>query len=213
MAENERPLKKKSPKTIAARISLDVVYGNSLSGVTKTSSTTLPPEALQKRPEKQIDLATEHLLNQVSDLALLGKDPIKKIVREVLHEKKEDAIIHIGDKYVFISPNITEAQIGGRGHSIDMQCQQHWNNLKDIIDISALHNQLNILIDKLQKTATTEEELNNLAKLATARQELKKANGPGMIKYLRRTGRWVFETATNLGLNVVAQILSQRITQ
>lgn len=47
--------------------------------------------------------------------------------------------------------------------------------------------------------------------MAMAEDEAKAKNGPKMIEYLKKGGKWTLDTATEIGTNVAAEVIKKAL--
>jgi hypothetical protein len=108
--------------------------------------------------------------------------------------------------------NIDRSQIGGVGQEVnaqDMQFQQIWNQVQGQIDLPVLAQELEELKKHLKGEAETPEQFQIMADVAAAESEAKAGNGSKVIEHLKKAGGWAFETATQIGVRVAAEVIKK----
>lgn len=186
--------------------SLTTVIINTRSRSTRATSTSLPPEVMDQEEDIRDKSATKMLLEKDENLNLLKKDELTGMIRGLLEGEKGSSNAQKGDFYIYIGCNIHESQIGGTGHTMNVKFHNIWNQLQNSMDESKLKNELETLIEQLKKVATRPEHFKDLSEVITANEELKKNNGPGMLKYLKKAGNWVLNAADKYKLSLIIQI-------
>ncbi|MBW2106866.1 MAG: hypothetical protein JRI26_12820 [Deltaproteobacteria bacterium] len=58
--------------------------------------------------------------------------------------------------------------------------------------------------------ASSPEHYKDIAEVVRAREELNKANGPGMLKHLKRVGNWVLENAKDMSARVIVKLIKDQ---
>lgn len=70
---------------------------------------------------------------------------------------------------------------------------------------------LEILKNQLQNQAKTPKQKQAVIEVAMAEDEAKAKNGPKMIEYLKKGGKWTLDTATEIGTNVAAEVIKKAL--
>jgi hypothetical protein len=112
--------------------------------------------------------------------------------------------VTMGDKY------ITSGQVGAVGpssHAHDMSFTQMWNQTSKDIDLPTLAQELSILRQHLRTEAQTPEQDMAIGALANAEVAAKTGDGPMVLEWLTKAGKWAFDVATKIGTNVAIAAL------
>jgi len=190
-------------------VSLTHITINTESGAIKTSTTTIPPEVLNQEKEERDANATSLVFEQNKDLERF-KDDIQKAVPASLEGDEERSSFQKGPIYVFNQCEIHGSIVGGEGHLIDIHFNDKWKQLENSINIKELLQELKTLIEHLPKMASSPEHYKDIAEVVRAREELNKANGPGMLKHLKRVGNWVLENAKDMSARVIVKLIKDQ---
>jgi hypothetical protein len=73
--------------------------------------------------------------------------------------------------------------------------------------VNVLKTEIEQVIDLMQKRASESGHYSDLANLSFARDELKKADGPAMLKYLKKVGGFGLDIIKGVGSSILATIL------
>ena len=101
-------------------------------------------------------------------------------------------------------------QVGAMGpgaHAHDITFNQIWNENKDDIDLQALAFELSKLRLKLKEEASEPEHDSSIGAIASAESYAKKGDGPKVLEYLSKAGKWALDTATKIGVPVATEAL------
>jgi len=184
---------------------LTAVTFNKPSGNTVTTTTTLSPEVMNQEKPVRDNAATKLVLEKDRSLNSF-KNEIEKRMPDLLEGKIGSYVVHKGDTYIYIDSNVKESQMGGIGHTISIEFYDiKWNQISDSIDIGKLQEELEELTKGLASVAN-EKHMEELAQVAMASKELKKANAPKMLSHLKKAGTWVFGEVKKGGLPLLLRV-------
>lgn len=110
---------------------------------------------------------------------------------------------HMRDKYV-------AGQAGAQGpnsNASDMNFIQVWNKSNASINLENLAEEIGKLRRYLKEKAKTTDHDIIIGNLAIAENFAKEDNGPKVLEWLSKTGKWVFDAATQIGVRVAATAL------
>jgi hypothetical protein len=107
-------------------------------------------------------------------------------------------------------------QVVSQGPNANFQnntINQVYNERAKEYDMNELSKELNILREHLKKDIknTSPEQDADLGNLASAEIEAKKGNGGKALEYLSKIGKWVLDTATQIGVRVAAAAINQSL--
>ena len=109
----------------------------------------------------------------------------------------------MGDKY-------TAGQVGAQGpeaHASHMEFHQMWNNAQHTIALDQLTTELAVLRAHLRSEQNTPEQDAQLGVIAQAELAAKDGKGAEVLEWLSKTGKWVFDNATKIGVGVATAAL------
>jgi len=178
-----------------------------------STTTTIIPQEVMKQPEEQRDMAASKLV--IENIQFFGGDEeeeekVANIVKNIIERKSETGIYKKGDQVIVLNNcNVYGSAIGGDVHSVDMTFIEEWNSLQQTIDMEALKHDLTALRTELSKKAKTDDEFKALSQVSMACEDLKNANGPGMLKRIRNSGDWVFGVAKDIGVSIIAELIKK----
>lgn len=108
--------------------------------------------------------------------------------------------------------DIQNSQIGAIGenaNSSNNTFQQNNFSISNDINIEELQTQLTILQQNLLAIATQPEDYIAIGRVAEAQIALKENDSNKAIRYLKESGKWVFEIAKEIGVGVVVELLTK----
>jgi hypothetical protein len=118
----------------------------------------------------------------------------------------------MGDKYEGGKYEVGQAVVVGE-HAHVHDATFNLTQLASNIDAKKLAEELNQLRTTMQKDAAsgaTAEQQAEIGNVASAEIEAKKGNTRGAIECLKKAGKWTFETATKIGISVVADLIKKQ---
>jgi hypothetical protein len=113
-----------------------------------------------------------------------------------------------GDKYEIQGQ---AGAIGPGAHAHDFKFNQVWNQLSQDIDLSKLSDQLSELHLALKGKAKTLEQDAAAGEIANAEAAAKIGDGPKVLKHLKNAGKWTFDVARDIGVNVAAEVIKKTL--
>ena len=204
MVENNTKNGAKSTKATLATITHTVIDKASQSTVATT--TTLPPEVMNQNEAERDTTASALLLE--SDITLENIQDLPKIVHDLLSRPGESSLTRSGDVYIHFNSNIYGSAIGGDIHQSNIALINEWNTIKSNIDFEKLSTEFSALIEAMKQKATDSDQFKQIGEIAVARDELKKADGPAMLKHLKKGGKFALQVAKEVGLSLLRKILT-----
>lgn len=178
------------------------------SASTHTTTTSLPPEVMNQPKDKR-DLNASRMLIENDYQLKEVQDELPQTIRPLLDRQNEASLLMKGRNPVFINCSFYGSSIGGDIHSNEMTFINEWNQHKDIIDINELNRELSRLIETMIKSHKQNSDFEKVGYVSIAQKELSKANGPGMLKYLKKAGEWALEVAKDVGADVIVKLLTK----
>ena len=94
-------------------------------------------------------------------------------------------------------------------HSVGtINYQQQW--VGNQVDLSQIAMELQTLKAKLRETAETPTDFQQLGILAEAEQYAVQDDGPKVMEVLSKSGKWLFDFATHVGVELTAKLVANR---
>lgn len=174
------------------------------SGSSTVEATPIPSEVFNQEKEKRDSEATSLVFERNKDLEVF-RDDIQKAIPAAFDGDEERSSFRKETKYVFNQCEI-HGVVGGERHSIDIRFTDKWNQIKNQVDIEELAKELRILIEELKGMVSDSEHYKAVAEVIRAEDELKKANGSGMLQHLAKARSWVVKVAKKINLSLILQI-------
>jgi hypothetical protein len=115
--------------------------------------------------------------------------------------------ITIFTKEVKMGDIYSAGQVGAQGpnaHAENITFNQIWNQNQNKFDFEKLEAELSHLRSVLKNEAETPEQLAELGSVANAEIEAKKGNGPKVLEWLSKTGKWTLGVAEKIGVSIVS---------
>jgi hypothetical protein len=182
------------------------------SGASATTTTTLPPDILNRSMVERGVAISDEIIKKDSALKEIEADLPAQINR-LIEKEQESAALKSVNHYFYINCNIYGSVFGGDIQSVNMSFTNTWNMMKDSIDTDFLKKELQMLLEELPKRAKEDSHYEKLAEVSQALYELNKANGPGMLRHLKKAGKWVLDVALETGKDIAAKVISEVITK
>ncbi len=82
-----------------------------------------------------------------------------------------------------------------------------WHEIKNEIDTKQLQTEFAEVIQKIQEQAKEDEHRTDLANITLAKDELNKADGPAMLKYLKKIGNFGKDIIVEIGAEALKKII------
>lgn len=178
------------------------------SASTHTTTTTLPPEVMNQPKDKR-DLNASRMLIENDHQLKEVEDQLPQTIHPLLERQNESSLLMKGKNPVFINCSFYGSPIGGDIHSDEMTFLNEWNQHKDVLDIEALKADFTRLIEKMIESSRQKSDFEKVGYVSIAQKELDKANGPGMLKHLKKAGDWVLEVAKDVSAEVIVKLLTK----
>jgi len=178
------------------------------SASTHTTTTTLPPEVMNQPKDKR-DLNASRMLIENDHQLKEVEDQLPQTIHPLLERQNESSLLMKGKNPVFINCSFYGSPIGGDIHSDEMTFLNEWNQHKDVLDIEALKADFTRLIEKMIESSRQKSDFEKVGYVSIAQKELDKANGPGMLKHLKKAGDWVLEVAKDVSAEVIIKLLTK----
>ena len=115
----------------------------------------------------------------------------------------------IGDKNEFNNSQI--GAVGSNAISKNNSFQQMNYNVPEDLDFGKLHGQLGKLRENLATKAKSPEEFKAIGEVAEAELASKEKNGNKVVKHLKDAGSWVFDTAKDIGVDIVTELIKKQM--
>ena len=194
---------KTSTVTTVTSASIDIELGR-----THITTTTLPPEVMNL-PKDERDLSASRILIENDHQLKEVEDQLPQTIGPLLERQNESSLLMKGKNPVFINCSFYGSPIGGDIHSDEMTFLNEWNQRKDVLDIEALKADFTRLIEKMIESSRQKSDFEKVGYVSIAQKELDKANGPGMLKHLKKAGNWVLEVAKDVSAEVIVKLLTK----
>lgn len=177
------------------------------SGASATTTTTLPPDILNRSMVERGEAISDEIIKKDSALKEIEADLPSEISR-LIDKKQESIALKSVNHYFYINCNIYGSDFGGDIQSVNMTFINTWNMMKDSIDTDFLKKELQMLLEELPRRAKEDNHYEKIAEVSQALYELNKANGPGMLQHLKKAGKWVLDIALETGKDIAAKVIS-----
>ena len=132
----------------------------------------------------------------------------KKITESKSYQLTIKEII-MGDKNEFNNSQI--GAVGSNAISTNNSFQQINYKIPEDLDFDKLHSQLGTLRENLATKAKSPEEFKAIGEVAEAELASKDKDGNKVIKHLKGAGKWVFDTAKDIGVDVVTELIKKQM--
>lgn len=138
-----------------------------------------------------------------------GRIPIDKLhlFEEFFHFQINELIM--GDKNVFKNSQI--GAVGSNATSSNNSFQQINYSVPEDLDFDKLHGQLGKLRENLASKAKSPEEFKAIGEVAEAEIASKEKDGNKVVKHLKGAGKWVFDTAKDIGVDIVTELIKKQM--
>jgi len=115
----------------------------------------------------------------------------------------------MGDKNIFKNSQI--GAVGSKSKAIKNNFQQNSYSLPDNLDYENLTKELLTLKNDLKSKANSAEEFKAITEVAEAEEASKNKDGNKVTQHLLNGGKWVLNTAKDIGVEVVAEIINKQM--
>lgn len=99
--------------------------------------------------------------------------------------------------------------LGPDGKIINSSIEQNTVTQVSNFDLNELSKELEKLLEELKKKSNLPEHFTECAKISEAHQEAIKGDRKKVIEALKKTGQWVFNTSTQIGIGLTSAILKE----
>ncbi len=89
--------------------------------------------------------------------------------------------------------------------------QQQWADLSRNVDLTQLSAELESLRTTLVKTAKSSDDFAKLSIVAEAEGHAQRHDGPRAVEALAKTGKWLFDFATEVGSDITAKVVAKAL--
>jgi hypothetical protein len=186
--------------------SIDVAIIDTESGTTVSGTTSLT-RAVYESPKEERDSTASQLIVQ-RDARLKEAAPLlPDAVHKVLENPDTFELIKTHGVVIVMNSNIYGSALCGDVYQPNFAFVRQWNQIKNNIDTKRLKNEIEGAIGLMQKRATTSDHYADLASLSFARDELEKADGPAMLKHLKKVGKFGVDIVKDVGATVLAALI------
>ena len=101
--------------------------------------------------------------------------------------------------------------MGPNATASHMTFQQIWNESQGNINLGSLLQELPVLRGAMRKEAGEPAHDKAVAAVAQAEEAANNNDGPGVMEHLQNAGKWAWDMATKLGLNVATEALKKAL--
>lgn len=179
------------------------------SGVTSSGSTSIPSYLFkQERDDRSYNAS--RLIYKAHPEVKEVEGEMSEVMSTLLEKADESAFIQKGNNFYLFNSQIYGSIAGG-----DVQQNwiyvEKWTQVKNEIDTDRLLAELEKVIELAKNKANTNEHLTDLAYLTLARDELRKADGPAMLKYLKKVGSFGRDIAVGVISGYLDKLMSGQL--
>ncbi len=111
--------------------------------------------------------------------------------------------------------NLNKSQVGAIGKNATSNNntfnQKNYSPIENL-DFKDLDSQLNQLLYALKDNAKFAKDYTAIANVINAQEETQNKNYNGIVENLLKGGKWVFDTAKDIGVNIVSEIINKQIS-
>jgi hypothetical protein len=193
-----------SKKDYSASINLVVI--DTESGTTLSSTAGLTRELYESPKDERNNEASQLIIERMEKLRK-ARMLLPGVVDRVLENPNSSEQVELGNLIIVMNSNFYGSALAGDVHEPNITFIQEWNQVKNDIDIDSLKLEIEKAIDLIQKSASEREHYSDLANLSFARDELKKADGPEMLKYLKKVGEFGLDVIKGMGSSILVNLL------
>jgi len=191
------PFHPRTPLEYQPRI-VDYSSSENVTSTIATEITIFEEEYVDLQNQEKVQLYKELLMREASGFGQYEAKTRSIFVQE----------LHMGDQ------NINYGQAGsiGRGSTGTINnYDKVWQQIAPSTDLNALADDLAQLRGALRQKANTVEEDRSVAEVAEAEADARNGNGPGALEKLAKAGRWVFDVAKDIGVQVAVGALKHAL--
>ena len=180
---------------------IDTDLGTSISGTTNL------PRTLYESPKDERDNRASQLILQTNAQLKESEKQLTRAVHKILENPDSSEKLTSGSLVIVMNSNLYGSAIAGDVHQLSIAYIEEWNQKKNDIDIEKLKAEFEKIIGIMQQKARGGEHYEDLANLSFARDELNKADGPAMLKHLKKVGEFGLDIAKGIGCSLLAALL------
>jgi hypothetical protein len=115
----------------------------------------------------------------------------------------------MGDKNIINNSQV--GAVGSNAKSFKNKFEQNNYTLPDNINFDLLSQELNKLKNNLKSNAESPEEFKAISEVVEAENAAKKKDGNKVVQHLLNGGKWVLNTAKDIGVEVVAELINKQM--
>lgn len=205
-----------------------VTTTTSLSGVSRTTTTTLPPELINADPETANKNASKLIIQDNPDLTHI-QDVVAQHLKPLLsgvslEEKLGFETVRKADKVeinIKYAPNLYinrdayfGEHIGSMGptlQNLDLSVNQVWQDLKVSNNQDVVAGELRRLAEKLDAIEDQTDHLQDAAIIEKAATEINAGNGPKALKLLSKVSKEILTVSKEIGTNLASDLIMKML--
>jgi hypothetical protein len=194
------------------------------SGVTRTTSTTLPPELINADPEFVSKNASDLIVQDNPELKPI-EQVIARHVRPLLsgssseEELDTESVRKTGKLEINIkyAPNLFIGHdayfgdhVGSMGptlQNLNLIVNQTWQEVKTNYDQDVVAEELRKVAEKLDATEDRADNLQDAAVIEKAANEMTQGNGPKALRLLSKVSKEVLAASKEIGTNIATELI------
>jgi hypothetical protein len=115
----------------------------------------------------------------------------------------------MGDKNIFNNSQI--GAVGSKAKATKNKFQQNNYTIPEDINYDSLIQELTKLKDNLKSNANSPEEFKAISEVVEAENAAKEKNGNKVVQHLLNGGKWVLNTAKDIGVGVIAELINKQM--
>jgi len=115
----------------------------------------------------------------------------------------------MGDKNIFNNSQI--GAVGSNAKAAKNKFEQNNYILPDNLNFDIIGQELSKLKNSLKSNAETSEQFNAIGEVVEAENAAKNKDGNKIVQHLLNGGKWVLNTAKDIGVEVVAELVSKQM--
>lgn len=130
----------------------------------------------------------------------------------ILDSKESNIVQQFFSGDVYMGDTYNAGQVGAMGPNSkanDISFQQIWLQQQGELNLEALAKELSSLRTTLRKRATAPEHDIAIGQVAAAEQAAKDGNGLKVLQHLKEAGKWTFECARDIGVDIASEIIKK----
>jgi hypothetical protein len=177
-----------------------------LSGTTASGTMNIP-QTLYQQPQGERDFNASQLLIKQNEAMRPAEDDLTKAIHRLLEQPDSSEQVKKGNVIIVMHSNFYGSAVGGDVQQANLSFIEEWNQVKNDIDFDKLRSEFDKAIMVLQKNAKEDQHFTDLANMTFARDELNKADGPAMLRYLRQVGKFGLDIVKGIGVSLLVQLI------